>query len=91
MDSRERVRDLTITGCSLADTTLVVSVDGKHLGRFELKKGERKSVTIQLPRGPREVVTFAFSDHLTDDKGRTVAFLLEETNVFREEHLHALG
>jgi glycosyltransferase involved in cell wall biosynthesis len=91
MDSREQVRDLRIMGCSLAETTLVVSVNGKHLGRFELRKGERRSLTIQLPPGPRQVVAFTFSDHVIDDKGRPVAFLLEETNVFREEHLHALG
>jgi glycosyltransferase involved in cell wall biosynthesis len=91
MDSREQACDLRITGCALVDTMLVVSAAGKRLGRFELKKGERGSLIVQLPRGPREVISYTFSDHVIDDKGRPVAFLLEETNVFREEHLHALG
>jgi glycosyltransferase involved in cell wall biosynthesis len=91
MDSRDQRRDLRIAGCSLAETTLVVSANGKHLDRFQLKKGERASLTVRLPRGPRQVVAFAFSDHVVDDRGRPVAFRLEETNVFTEEHLFAFG
>ena len=71
--------------------TLLVSANGKRLERFELRQSERKSVTVQLPPGPRELVTFAFSDHVVDENGRSVAFLIEETNLFREEDLHALG
>jgi hypothetical protein len=80
-----------MAGCPLVDSTLVVSVNGQHLRKFELKKDEPRSLTVQLPRGPRQVISFSFSDHVIDGKGRRVAFLLEETNVFTEEHLHALG
>jgi hypothetical protein len=37
------------------------------------------------------VLTFAFSNHVVDANGRPVSFLLNETNVFCEEDLYALG
>jgi hypothetical protein len=91
IDPRDRARELRITGMALVETALVVTSNGRQLGRFELRKGERVSPAVQLPRGPREIVTFSFSRHVVDEKGRSVAFLLDETNLFSEEHLYALG
>jgi len=89
-EARDRPRQLRLAGRALLETRLVVAADGKRLGQFELLPGERVSPKVELPRGPREVVTFSFSDSV-DDEGRSVSFLLEETNVFREEDLYALG
>lgn len=83
--------NLRIVGRAVARMTLRVSANKVHLGEFNLRQGERESVTVQLPAGPRELVTFAFSDHAVDANGRRVAFLLEETNVFREEDLYTLA
>jgi glycosyltransferase involved in cell wall biosynthesis len=91
IEPRDRARELRITGMALVETALVVTSNGRQLGRFELRKGERVSPAVQVPRGAREIVTFSFSRHVVDEKGRAVAFLLEETNLFREEHLYALG
>jgi glycosyltransferase involved in cell wall biosynthesis len=91
IDARDRPRELRISGHALLKTTLVVTADGKRLGQFELMQGERVSPRVELPRGPRKVVIFSFSDHSIDDEGRSVTFLLEETNAFREEDFYSLG
>jgi glycosyltransferase involved in cell wall biosynthesis len=91
VDPREHARNLRIVGRPVAEMTLEVSTNGMELGRFELKESERESVSVQLPRGSREMVTFSFSEHTVDASGRSVAFLLQETNMFREEDLHSLG
>jgi len=91
IDARDRPRELRISGRALLKTTLVVTATGRRLGQFELMQGEYVSPRVELPSGPRELVTFSFSDHLVDDIGRSVTLLLDETNAFREEDLYALG
>jgi hypothetical protein len=68
-----------------------VSSNGTELGRFELAQSVPQAVTVQLPAGPRELITFTFSDHAVDTQGRPVAFLVEETNLFHESDLYSLG
>ena len=90
-DPRDHARKLRIIGRPVADMTLLVSSTGRQLERLELRRGVRESAAVELPAGPRELITFAFSDHVVDDNGRSVAFLVEETNLFSEEDLHALA
>lgn len=91
IDARDRPRELRISGWALVSGTLLVTATRRRLGEFELMKGEHVSARLVLPTGPRELVTFNFSEHVAGDHGRRVAFLLEETNAFREEDLFALG
>jgi len=63
----------------------------RELGEFPLRRGEQESVIVRLPPGPREVVVFAFSEHVVDANGRSIAFLMQDTNVFSEEDLYALA
>ena len=91
VDRSDHARSLRIVGCPVADMTLRVSSNGKQLGRFQLRQAEQEAVTIEVPPGPREVITFAFSVHAVDVKGRPIAFLLNETNLFREEDLYSLA
>jgi glycosyltransferase involved in cell wall biosynthesis len=91
IDARDRPRELTISGRALVETSLVVSANGTRLGQFDLMPGERTSPRVEVPPGPREVVSFSFARHSVDAEGRSLAFLLEETNAFREEDLYTLG
>ena len=74
-----------------ASTSSSVSANGVQLGEFSLRQDAEESVTVELPAGPRELVTFDFSGHVVDLNGRSVSFLLQDTNVFREEDLYTLG
>jgi glycosyltransferase involved in cell wall biosynthesis len=91
IDPREQSRKLRLVGRPVAGMTVEVSASGTQLGQFELVQNGRETVTVQLPPGPRETVTFAFSDHSVDGAGRPISFLLEETNLFREEDLQGLA
>jgi hypothetical protein len=91
VDARERERTLNLVGRPVTDMTLLVSANGTELARFDLSGGEEQDVVVELPPGPRERLTFTFSEHAVDAGGRTVAFLLEATDAFREEDLYALG
>jgi hypothetical protein len=71
--------------------TLRVSANDISLGEFRLRQGELESVTVRLPAGHRELVTYEFSHHVVDSHGRTVAFLMHETNTFAEHDLYTLG
>lgn len=71
--------------------TVRISANGTQLGTFDLRESECKSLKVQLPAGPRELVRFSFSSHAVDANGRRVAFLVQETNLFCEEDLHSLG
>jgi hypothetical protein len=90
VDSREQLRQLRIVGRPVADLTVRVSANGTQLGEFALKEAECEAVKVQLPAGPPELVSFAFSNHAVDANGRRVAFLVQETNLFREEDLYSL-
>jgi glycosyltransferase involved in cell wall biosynthesis len=90
LDSRERSRSFRIVGRPVAAMTVEVSSNGTSLGRFELGERRQETVTIDLPPGPCEKVSFLFSDHMVDSSGRQLSFLLQETNVFREEDLAAV-
>ena len=83
IDRREHVRDLRIVGRPVAGMTLSVSAGAKQLGRSRITQRDHESVTVRLPAVPRELVTYAFSSHVVDEGGRRVAFLLEETNLFK--------
>jgi glycosyltransferase involved in cell wall biosynthesis len=91
VDSREQPCSLCIVGRPVAEMTVRVSANGTNLGEFELKESERETVKVQLPAGPRELVSFSFSDHAVDANGRRVAFLVQETNLFREEDLYSVA
>jgi FkbM family methyltransferase len=91
VDARERSRQLRIVGQPVAAMTVEVSADGKQLGRFEVAPGRQQTVTVQLPPGPREKLSFSFSKHMVDSVGRKISFLLQETNTFREEDLLGNG
>jgi glycosyltransferase involved in cell wall biosynthesis len=91
VDPREQSQKLLLVGRPVTGMTLEVSTSGKQLGEFELVRNGRETVSVWLPPGPRETVTYAFSDHSVDAAGRPISFLLEETNLFREEDLHALA
>jgi hypothetical protein len=86
---RQLSRPLRIVGRPVSPMSLEVSANGTSLGRFELAADKRESVAVQLPPGPRERISFSFSDHVVDAHGRRIAFLLEGTDVFREEDLVA--
>jgi hypothetical protein len=89
LDARESSRQFRIVGRPVARMTVEVSANGTRLGRFDLAADRQEVVALQLPPGPRETVSFFFSDHLVDVNGRRISFLLEETNAFSEEDLGA--
>jgi len=91
VDSREQPRQLHIVGRPVAAMTVQVSANGTQLGEFTLKEAEREAVSLQLPAGPPGILSFSFSHHAIDANGRRVAFLMQETNLFREEDLHSIG
>lgn len=91
VDARERDTQFRIAGRPIAQMTVEVSANGTQLGRFELAGEKQETVTVRLPAGPRERVSFSFSNHSGDAAGRPISFLLEETNLFREEDLHPLA
>jgi glycosyltransferase involved in cell wall biosynthesis len=90
LDARERDRELRIVGRPITGMTVEVSAHGARLGRFELAGDRQETVTVQLPPGPAETVSFSFSHSTVDTAGRPISFLLQETNLFREEDLAAL-
>jgi len=91
VDSREYPRQLRIAGRSVSEMTVRVSANGTQLAEFALRENECELMRVQLPAGPRELLSFSFSDYALDAHGRRVAFLVQETNLFREEDLHAIG
>jgi glycosyltransferase involved in cell wall biosynthesis len=90
LDARGQSRSLQLVGRPVRAMTVEVSTNGTPLGRFELDEDRQETVTVQIPPGPREKVSFAFSDHMVDAAGRRISFLLQETNMFREEDLAAV-
>jgi glycosyltransferase involved in cell wall biosynthesis len=91
VDPSEHRRTLKLVGLPVADMTLRVSSNGDELARFELNESREEDVVVELPAGQRELITFAFSNHAVDARGRPLAFLVYETNAFREEDLFSLG
>jgi hypothetical protein len=77
-------------GATVQATTVEVSTSGTPLGQFQLDEDRQEAVTVQLPPGPREKVSFAFSDHMVDAAGRRISLFPQETNMFREEDLAAV-
>lgn len=90
IDARARSRTLRLVGQPVAPMTVEVFASDTPLAECTLVQNGRQTVDVQLPPGPKETVTFAFSEHVVDGAGRPLAFLLQETNLFREEDLHAL-
>jgi glycosyltransferase involved in cell wall biosynthesis len=90
LDAREHDRQLRLTGRAVDTMTVEVAANGVVLGRFELGRGRQETVAVRLGPGPRETVSFFFSHSMLDTAGRPISFLLEETNLFREEDLAAL-
>jgi hypothetical protein len=86
---REETRELRIVGRPVVGMTVHVSSGGGPLGRFELVGGREEAVVVRLPPGPRETVSYRFSDGVVDGAGRTVSFRLDETNLFGEQDLGA--
>jgi hypothetical protein len=91
VDASEQARTLSLVGRPVADMTVRVSANGMELARFDLSAGQEEDVVVELPAGPRERLTFTFSEHAVDAAGRAVAFQLQATDAFREEDLYALG
>jgi hypothetical protein len=91
VDASEHSRSLSLVGRPVSDMTVTVTADGSGLGHFELRAGHEEDLVVDIPAGPREQITFSFSDHAVDADGRAVAFLLQETNAFREADLYSLG
>jgi glycosyltransferase involved in cell wall biosynthesis len=91
VEPRERPRQLHIVGRPVTGMTVRVAANGTELGEFELEESRCESVNVQLPAGPRELVSFSFSDHAVDANGRRVSFLVQETNLFREEDLYSVA
>ena len=88
--ARDRTRELRLVGRSIDAMDVEVSANGACLGRFELEKGRCEVISVSVPPGPRETVSFAFSRSLVDSAGRSISFLLEGTNVFKEDDLAKL-
>jgi glycosyltransferase involved in cell wall biosynthesis/2-polyprenyl-3-methyl-5-hydroxy-6-metoxy-1,4-benzoquinol methylase len=91
VDPSEHGRTLNLVGRPVSDMTLSVSSNGDELGRFELNESCEEDVCVDLPAGHGELITFTFSDHAVDAQGRPLAFLLQQTNIFREDDLYTLG
>jgi glycosyltransferase involved in cell wall biosynthesis len=91
VDPRDNPRHLRIVGRPVAEMTVRVSANGTQLAAFELRESECEAVTVKLPAGPSELLSFSFSHHAVDGNGRRVAFLVQETNLFREEDLYSLA
>jgi glycosyltransferase involved in cell wall biosynthesis/2-polyprenyl-3-methyl-5-hydroxy-6-metoxy-1,4-benzoquinol methylase len=91
VDARDQSRNFRLVGLPISEMTVVVSTAGAQLGQFELAQNGEQTVTVQLPPGPRETLRFDFSDHVMDGRGRPIAFLVQETDLFREDDLHALA
>jgi glycosyltransferase involved in cell wall biosynthesis len=91
VDSRQQPRQLRIVGRPVTAMTVRVAANGAELGEFELEEARCESVTVQLPAGPRELVSFSFSQHAVHADGRRVSFLVRETNLFREEDLYSVA
>ena len=89
VEARDQTRELRLVGRSIVAMDVEISANGTRLGRFELKKGKREVITVSVPPGPRETLSFAFSHSLVDSRGRSVSFLLEGTNLFKEDDLAA--
>jgi hypothetical protein len=87
VDARDQSRNFRLVGRPIAEMTVVVSTADAQLGQFELVQNGKQTVTVQLPPGPRGTLTFDFSDHVIDGAGRPIAFLMQETDLFREEDL----
>lgn len=90
VEARNRTRELRLVGRSIDAMNVEISANGTRLGRFDLEKGRREVITVSVPPGPRETVSFAFSHSLVDSTGRPVSFLLEGTNLFKEDDLAAV-
>jgi hypothetical protein len=71
--------------------TVRISSNGTQPAEFELKESECESIRVQLPAGPSELVRFSFSDHALDVEGRRIAFLVQETDLFREKDLYSIA
>jgi len=89
VDARETNHELRLVGRPIAEMTVEVAAKGTRLGSFKLAGGREETVTVQLPPGPRKSVSLSFSDYVVDVTGRPISFLLQETNLFREEDLAA--
>ncbi len=89
LDGRARNRRLRMVGRAVEEMALEVSANGRVIGRFDLAPGDQEEITLELAPGPRETISFVFSGSRPDAAGRAIAFLLEETNLFREEDLAA--
>jgi hypothetical protein len=91
IDPSDHARRLKMVGRPVADMSVCVSSNGDELARFDLRQNRQEDVVVELPAGPRELITFSFSEHGPDPQGRPIAFLLQETNMFREDDLYSLG
>lgn len=89
-DARERNHELRIVGRPITDMTVEVSANGTRLGRFDLTGERQETVAVTLGPGPPETVSFSFSRSLVDAGGRPISFLLQETNLFKEDDLAGL-
>jgi glycosyltransferase involved in cell wall biosynthesis len=86
---RQQTRELRLVGWPIAGMTVEVSVRGDRLGRFELDGSREEAIVVTVPPGPRETISYRFSDGVVDAAGRIVSFRLNETNLFGEEDLSA--
>ncbi len=91
VDASDRTREFRLVGKSINVMDVEIFASGTRLGRFDLKKGRHEVITVSVPPGPRETVSFVFSRSLDDVTGRSISFLLEETNLFREDDLAVLN
>jgi hypothetical protein len=87
VEARQVDRRLRLVGRPVAEMTVEVAANGDSIAKFELTAGKHETIAVDLPSGPRMVVSFAFSRSMVDAAGRPVSFMLEQSDLFREEDL----
>jgi glycosyltransferase involved in cell wall biosynthesis len=89
VDGRATKRRVRLVGRAVDRMSAEFRLNGTSLATFPLEQGRQSALEIDLGPGPAETLTVSFSRSLVDAAGRPVAFLLEETNLFEEDDLHA--
>ena len=87
VDARDTPREFWIAGVPVAGMRLEVAAGNRLIDSFVLEADAPFASTFSLPAGTATRISFAFSAGLPDSRGRTISFLLEGTNIFREEDL----
>lgn len=89
LEPRESTRRVRLVGRPIEAMDAQVSLNGTELGSFRLDDGRLQTVAVDVGPGPAQTLEVSFSRSFVDAAGRSIAFLLEETDLFREEDLAA--